>query len=144
MRNYRLALLALVSLGGCGFQEYAWDPTNLTVMIVFAVLLAVFFWFIFFLGAPEDKAKKVETARRERAWFRELDGLRSDFVNAQQALLDHALELLTDKQKEDATLKRLRLKAHASMTKILSLQEEMLRAGVPEDRIAAMEEIETL
>src|SRR5262245_7292565 len=113
VKKFALALLPLVFLGGCDqINAYAWDPRNLTIMGVFVGLLVLFFIFISFVGRPEAKAEQIKTTRQERAWLQELSELRNGFVQAQQAVLDRCMELMTEKQKEDQELKRLRLKAH--------------------------------
>jgi hypothetical protein len=135
-----LAFLAL--LGGCSqWKEYTWDPTNLTVLAGFLAFGFIFFFFIFGFGRPEQNARKKEEVKQERAWNIELAELRSEFVQAQQEVLDRAMEMLSEKQKDDAELKKLRLKAHSAMAKVLRLQEEMLKNGVPEERMVSWQEV---
>lgn len=142
VRKHPLAALWLISLSGCGqLQAYAWDPANWTVLAFFVGLLFLLFFLTFFLGQPEKKAEKIEATRKERAWLQELGELRNEFVKAQQAVLDRSFELMSDKQKDDAELKRLRLKAHSAMSKVLRLQEEMLKEGVSEARVGTWEEV---
>jgi hypothetical protein len=139
-RTYPLAALALIGLGGCGqLEAYMWDPTNLTVLGVFAAFFVLLFFFTFFVGRPEKKARQIQTSRKERAWMEELGELRADFIKAQQAVLDRCFELMTEKQKDDPDLRNLRLKVQSAMTKVIKLQEEMMREGVTEERIGAWE-----
>jgi hypothetical protein len=142
VRKTPLASLVLVLLGGCiGLEKYTWDPTNLTVLGIFIALFAGLFFMTFFLGRPETKARQVELTRQERNWQGELEAARQGFVLAQQAVLDRAMELLPPNLKEDPELRTLRLKSHSAMAKVIKLQEEMLRGGVPEERVGSWEEI---
>ena len=140
--NLTVSLGALALLSGCEqWRQYTWDPTNLTVLIGFLVAAGLFFFFIFGFGRPDQQVRKKEEVRQERAWSVELAQLRNEFVQAQQEVLDRAMELLSEKQKEDDELKKLRLKSHSAMAKVLRLQEEMLRNGVAEERVGAWEEV---
>jgi hypothetical protein len=141
VRNYRLALPALVLVGGCGIEAYARDPTNQIVLAVFLGILGLLFLVTLAFGRPETSARKTVAVRQERNWLRELEETRNNFVVAQQAIIDHALELMSEEQREDAELRRLRLKSHSAMSKIIQLQEEMLRAGVASDKVNAWEEV---
>lgn len=145
MRKFKLtvslAALALL-LSGCEqWRQYTWDPTNLTVLALFLGFGILFFIFIFGFGRPEQQARKKEEIRQERAWTVELNQLRSEFMQAQQEVLDRAMELLTEKQKDDPELKKRRLKSHSAMAKVIRLQEEMLKNGVPDERVGAWEEV---